>query len=238
MEELKARVAACCRLLHMEGQLNYSGHVSARVRGRDALLIHPFVQSRQLVTAADILVCGLDCTVLPESPKGRPPLETFIHAEIYRARPDAQSVVHTHSELAAVFTTVDKPIQLLKSPAVRWVAGIPVHPDPRRIETPEQGRALAATLGDRHAALLRAHGGVLVSESIESILVDSVHFEENMRANVQAHGIGGNVLPLTEQELAMLDERSNRAEHVDKLWRYYVKKAIEEGVLEDGTGLL
>ena len=221
----------------MEGILNYSGHVSARLPNGEGLLIHSLIQSRATVSAQDILVLDLDLNHLPGSPGSAPPLETVIHSEIYRARPDVQAVVHTHSELAAAFTLAEAKLLPMKSHAVRWGSGIPVHPDPSHIATTDQGRDLAATLGAHHAALLRAHGGVCVAESVEALLVDAVHFEENAKAQVQALAIGP-LLPLTEDELRLLNSRSNRAQHVDKLWRYYVGLGLERGVLAGGDGLL
>ena len=237
LRPLKQRLAGCCRLLHLEGILTYSGHVSARAPGRDAFLIHPLLESRTEVSADDILVCDLGCRVLPTSPRGEPPLESFIHAEIYRARPNVHAVAHTHSELAAAFTLVDATLRPMKSHAVRWASGIPIHPDPSHIRTARQGRELAATLGPHNAALLRAHGGVLVAESVSALLADAVHFEENARAQVQALAIGP-LRPLTEEELELLRSRSNREQHVDKLWRYYVGRGLRSGALEDDEGLL
>jgi L-ribulose-5-phosphate 4-epimerase len=234
---LKARVAACCRLLHMEGILNYSGHVSARLPGREAFLIHPLLESRANVGPDDLLLCDFDCRLLPELRLGRPPRESYIHAEIYRARPDVQAVAHTHSGLAAAFTLAEVTLRPMKSHAVRWASGIPVHPDPRRIETVEQGRALAATLGPHQAALLRAHGGVIVAESIEAVLIDAVHFDENARAQVQALALGP-ILPLTEAEFELLRGYDNRPQHVDKLWRYYVGRGVAAGVLDSDDGLV
>ncbi len=231
---LKERVAVCCRLLHQEGILNYSGHVSARVPGQDALLVHAFAASRAAVSAESVLACDFEGRVLPGSTPGKPPIEVFIHTEIYRARPDVQAIVHTHSELAAVFTLADVRLLPMKAHAVRWASGVPVHPDPTHIETSAQGRELAATLGQDNAALLRAHGGVLVAESLEAVLVDAVHFDENMRAQQQAQALG-RLLPLTAEELARLRERSNRDAHVDKLWRYFVGKGVASGALEPGA---
>jgi ribulose-5-phosphate 4-epimerase/fuculose-1-phosphate aldolase len=235
--QLKQRLAACCRSLHMERLLTYSGHVSARVPDRDAFLIHPLIESRAAVSAQDILVCDFGCEPLPGSPPHRPPLESFIHAEIYRARPDVQAVAHTHSELAAAFTLAEAILRPVKSHAVRWASGIPIHSDPSHIETPTQGRELVAALGVHNAALLRAHGGVLVAESVEALLVDAVHFEENARAQMQAHTLG-RLRPLTDDELALLQNRSNREQHVDKLWRYYVERGLDAGVLDSDEGLI
>jgi ribulose-5-phosphate 4-epimerase/fuculose-1-phosphate aldolase len=157
---LRVQIAALTRLLHKEGILTYSGHASVRIPGRDAFLIQSINDSRASIEPGGFLVCDFDCNML-EGPAGqRPPLEVFIHSEILRARPDAQAVVHTHSDLAAMFTMLDGiELALMKSHAHRWASGVPTHPDPSHIKTANQGKALAASLGDHHGALMRAGGG-------------------------------------------------------------------------------
>ena len=236
---LRAQLAACTRLLHREKILNYSGHISVRLPDRDAFLIQSFSESRAQVSPESLVMCDMDANVI-EGPAGyKPPIEVFIHSEILRARPDAKAVVHTHSELAAAFTMVDGiDIQLMKSHAVRWKAGVPTHMDPSHIKTKKQGQELAATLGDRNAALLRAHGGVLVAESVPALMIDAVHFEENAKAHIQATAIG-KLKPLTSSELETLTARSNRSDHVEKLWAYFVEAGLDEGLIpKDWSGLL
>src|SRR5919202_533646 len=225
-DELAQRLATADRLLHHEGHLNYSGHISARVA--DGLVIHTYDSDRAAVRAEDLLRCTFDGE--PVSSQGRPPLEVFIHAEIYRARPDVQAVLHTHSELSALFTLADTRLQPMKAAAVRWATGIPVHPDPTLIRTPRQGRELAATLGEHEATLLRAHGGVIVAESVEAVFVDAIHFDENARAQLQAATLG-RLLPLTPGELEALDETAERERHVRKLWSYYLARGRAAGIL-------
>lgn len=228
---LRTQLAALTRLLHREKILNYSGHASVRLPGRDAFLIQSFEESRAKVSPSSLVVCDFDCNVL-EGPDGyAPPLEVYIHSEILRARADVESVVHTHSELAAAFTMVEGvEIALMKSHAVRWKDGIPTHPDPSHIKCPEQGRELAASLGTCNGALMRAHGGVLVAESVPAMMVDAVHFDENARAHIQATSIG-RIKPLTAAELKLLTAASNRDQHVAKLWGYYVNAGMEEGII-------
>jgi L-ribulose-5-phosphate 4-epimerase len=235
--KLKQKVAATVRLLHMEQIVNYSGHVSARLPDSSGFIIQPYIQSRISLKAEHLLELDFDLNYLPGSPRSEMPIETRIHSEILRARPEVQAVVHTHSELAAAFTMADAKLLPMKSHAKRWASGIPVHPDPSHIKTEAQGRELAATLGQHNAALLRAHGGVCVAESVEGLLIDAVHFEENARAQVQALAIGP-LLPLTKDELELLTARDNRRQHIGKLWRYYVSKGLQEGVLEDDEGLI
>lgn len=230
LQPLKEQVAAVTRILNSEDILSYSGHVAARVPGMDALIIHGVNDSRAKVTPEQMGIVDFDGKIL-EGPKGyKPPLETVIHSEIMRARPDVNATVHIHSDVCATFTIVEGvELALLKGHSVRWRKGIPTHPDPAHIKTRAQGEALAKTLGDCNGALIRAHGGVIVSESVPALLIDAVHFDENAKACLRALSIG-KMKPLTEQELDALSGNDNRAQHVYKLWSYYVGKAQESGI--------
>jgi ribulose-5-phosphate 4-epimerase/fuculose-1-phosphate aldolase len=229
---LKIQLAALTRLLHKEGILTYSGHASVRVPGREAFIIQSINDSRAAITPDELLVCDFDCKVIEGPENCRPPREVFIHSEILRARRDVNCVVHTHSELAAMFTMIEGvELALMKSHAQRWESGIPTHCDPSHIMTPGQGQQLVESLGKHNGALLRAHGGVLVAESLPALLVDAVHFEENAKAYYQASTIG-KVKPLTREEIALIQTvNNNRAQHCYKLWSYYVGMGFEDGTL-------
>ena len=227
---LAAEVAAATRLLVMEGILDYSGHVSARVPGHDALLIQVRDDSRAEVKPEGVLLVDFDGKVLEG--KGKPPSETVIHTEILKARPDVQAVLHCHMELAIAFTMMEGvELKPMRARAVRWESGIPTHPDPSHIKLLEQGRALAATLGPHHAALMRAHGLIVVAESAPAVLVDAVHFKENASAQMQALQAGARPLPLTPAEMVQINRHEMRDAHIPKLWNYYVRKGIAAGVL-------
>ena len=154
--------AAVTRLLVTEGILDYSGHISTRIPGRDAFVIQIGSSSRAEVGPESMLVVDYNGKVLEGD--GQPPSELPIHREILNARPDVQSVLHCHMELAIAFTMMQGvTLMPMRARASRWKSGIPTHPDPSHIKLTEQGRALAKTLGLHHAALMRAHGLVLVA---------------------------------------------------------------------------
>ncbi|HEY8580268.1 MAG TPA: class II aldolase/adducin family protein [Beijerinckiaceae bacterium] len=228
---LRREVAIVTRILVMEGILDYSGHVSARLPGRDAYVIQPGEDPRSDVSAGRMLVVDFDGRVLEGAPL-RPPVETPIHGEIYRARPDVQAIVHSHMELAIAFTMMEG-VRLtpMRARAARWANGIPTDPDPSHIKLKAQGEHLARTLGGAHAALMRAHGLVLTAESPAALLVDAVHFEENARALMQTLQAGAKPLPLTPAEIEQIERHEMRAFHVGKLWAYYLRKAETAGVL-------
>ncbi len=221
---------AVTRLLEAEGILDYSRHVSTRLPGRDAFGIQTGSTSRAEVTPDSMLVVDYDGKVLAGD--GQPPSELPIHIEILKARPDVHSVLHSHMELAIAFTMIEG-VKLLpmRARASRWKSGIPTHPDPSHIKLPEQGRALARTLGPHHAALMRAHGLVVVAESTQALFVDAVHFKENATAQMQALQAGARPLPLTEAEIEQIERMEMRDWHIKKLWNYYVRKGLTEGAL-------
>src|SRR5215470_8728786 len=229
-QQAMLETAATTRLLEAEGILDYSGHVSTRIPGRDAFVIQIGSTSRAEVTLESMLVVDYDGNVLEGD--GQPPSELPIHLEILRARPDVQSVLHSHMELAIAFTMMEG-VKLLpmRARASRWKSGIPIDPDPSHIKLPEQGRALARTLGPHHAVLMRAHGLCLVAESVRALFVDAVHFKENATAQMQALQAGAKPIPLTEAEIAQIERMEMRDWHIKKLWNYYIRKAKVENVL-------
>src|SRR4051812_18933525 len=113
------------RVLADFGVLDGFGHVSAR---------HPtnpgrFLMSRSLapalVTAGDIMEFDLDGNAI--DPRGRSVfLERFIHGEVYKARPDVTSVVHTHSPGVLPFTISAIALRPVYHNAAFLAAGAPV----------------------------------------------------------------------------------------------------------------
>jgi L-ribulose-5-phosphate 4-epimerase len=229
--KLRRQVAACTLLLNDLGLLGYSGHVSARIPGRDAIVIQSRDQPRSSLGPDELLICGFDGKLI-EGPSGiKPPSEIFLHTEILRARPDVNAVAHFHHDRTTVFTMVENAaLKLIKNHAIRWTNGIPVHPEPGHVNTPERGRALAATLGDTHALLIRAHGQVVAAESVPAVLVDCVTFIENAEAMILASQLG-RVLPLTDAEIADFRSSLNRDHFVNKAWTYYLALGRARGVL-------
>lgn len=228
---LREQVAACTLLLNDQGILGYSGHVSARLPGRDAFLIQSFDQSRASLKPSDLLVCDFEGNMLKGSKDVRPPSEVYLHSEIYRARSDVNSIAHFHHELTTIFTLVEGlELKLIKNHAVRWTSGIPVHPDPSHVSDSRLGRALADTLGPHHALLIRAHGQVVTAESVPGVLIDSVHFVENAQVMYQAVSLG-RVIPLSGEEIQGFLRDFDRDRHIPKLWKYYVGIGRDKGLL-------
>ena len=235
-QRLRAEVAAATRILVAQGILDYSGHVSTRLPGGETFLIQTGLDSRAELRPERLLVVDYDGKVVQG--EGNAPAELALHLEVLKARPDVESVLHCHMELAIAFTMMKGvKLQLMRARAVRWQSGIPTHPDPSHIKLPEQGAALARSLGPHHALLMRGHGLTLVAESVPALLVDAVHFQENAQAMIQVLQSGAEPEPLTADELVQINKHEMREFHIGKLWNYYVLQSIQQKVTPAGWGL-
>jgi ribulose-5-phosphate 4-epimerase/fuculose-1-phosphate aldolase len=234
---LRTELSACVRLMHDHGILNYNGHLSARIDGEDRLLIHSLTTPRSQVGPEHFVVCDLAGQMVEAAPGLKAPSEVYIHSEIYKARGDVGAIAHIHSEDVIAFTlTQEAPcLHLLRCDALRWRSGVPIHADPTRIRNEQQGRELAETLGLHRAALMRAHGAVLVAPDARAVFADTIQFDENARANILAATLG-RPAPLTEAELDALSESSppKFIEHyMNKIWQYYVQRGRATGLLPE-----
>jgi len=60
-ETLRAEIAACTRIMNMDGLIDYSGHVSARLPDGAGLLIQSFDDSRAALRPAKFLSIQRSC---------------------------------------------------------------------------------------------------------------------------------------------------------------------------------
>lgn len=228
VQQLKESLATCCRILLMEGLVDYNGHVSARIPGTDRVLIHGRQVSRRVVTAKDFVTVDLDGNKLEGETE--PPGETAIHTCIYRARPDVFSVAHLHPHFSTLLGIARQPIVPVFTLGAPFGDGVPLYDDPDLVVTREQGDALAAALGNKRAVLLRGHGCVVVGENVTSTLVGSVFFEENARKQYQA-SLVGDVKVFSGDEVERAPKSIWRDGTIRKVWAYLESKARAEGYL-------
>jgi L-ribulose-5-phosphate 4-epimerase len=233
--QIKLDIAAATRLLEWQSIINYSGHISCRVPGRESIFIQRRNDSRAQLRPDRIVEVSLDGKVLSD---GKPPSETVIHLEVLKARPEVNCVIHCHLPIAVRYTLM-KDVKLVPvlSHALRWRDGIPTHPDPSHIDSVEQGQALAKTLGSHNATLMRAHGITLVAESVRGIAIDSIHFQENAEAELEVLRAGRELVPLTAAEMEAIAHREHRNHHIGKMWDYYMGKMSEAGLIPKDWGL-
>jgi ribulose-5-phosphate 4-epimerase/fuculose-1-phosphate aldolase len=144
----------------------------------------------------------------PVDAKGRQVfLERFIHSVVYRARPDVQSVVHTHSPAVIPFSVSQVPMRATFHLAAFLSSGVPVFEIREAggmtdllVRNGRLGSALAKALGEHAVALMRGHGVVVVASTIPMAVFRAVYTEVNARIQAQAITLGGAVTYLEPEE--------------------------------------
>lgn len=206
LAELKKKVALGNRVVFHQGLADYHGHVSARIPGTRQFLIKPVLAPLGRITAKDIILVDIDeykkiCEQnWAKAGKKRevtrlkiPPRETMIHASIYEARPDVNSVVHTHQPLATAFSVAGVPLLPIYNQAAPFAPETPIFPSPRLIYTIQDGKEICQTLGNRMAMLLQGHGIVVVGDSLEYATVHAIYLERTAYMQWVASSVGNPV---------------------------------------------
>jgi ribulose-5-phosphate 4-epimerase/fuculose-1-phosphate aldolase len=184
------------RILYRQGVVDGFGHVSARNDASPDYFLLARNMAPALVRRDDILTFDLDGAGLDANGR-RVYLERFIHAEIYRARPDVHAVVHSHSPNVIPFGVTQQSLRpvfhmcgfLGAGSALFEIRDVAGDTD-MLISDGRLGAALASTLGARSTVLMRGHGSTVVGTSVEQAVYRAIYLEVNARLQMQAMQLG------------------------------------------------
>jgi ribulose-5-phosphate 4-epimerase/fuculose-1-phosphate aldolase len=229
-QALIADLVVANRILFDQQVLDGFGHVSVRDERDPQRFWLARSMAAGLVEARDVMQFDLDGA--PVDARGRAVfLERFIHGEIYRARPDVQSVIHSHSPNLVPFGVTPVKLKPLYHMTGFLGGGVPVFEIRRVAGTGTNllitdnrlGKALAKTLGGKPAALMRGHGSVVVGENLPRAVGRSLYLEVSARMQLQATmlaGPGGKIAFMDESEVSasVPTQEYNRAWPAWRAW--------------------
>jgi ribulose-5-phosphate 4-epimerase/fuculose-1-phosphate aldolase len=219
------------RILADQGIVDGFGHVSVR----DDKDPNHFLMSRSiapaLVTTKDIL--EYDREGAPIDAAGSAVyIERFIHAAIYRARPDVKAIVHSHSPAVIPFGVTGTVLRPVFHMGAFLGEGAPIFeirdaaagPTDMLISSNKLGDALARALGDHAVVLLRGHGSTAVGSSIQQVVFRAFYTELNAKLQAQAMAMG-KVNFLTPEEAAKASKNLDvLAARPWELWKAQIGK--------------
>jgi ribulose-5-phosphate 4-epimerase/fuculose-1-phosphate aldolase len=239
-EDLRALVAQSCRVLGRLDLTNAAtGHVSARIPGKDRVLIRargPDETGVRYTTADEIVETDFDGKLVDRSRSGLAvPNEIFIHTEIYKSRPEINAVVHVHPPMVVLFTICDKPLLPLYGAfdppsALMAIEGIPTYQRSITITTPTLGQDLVKAMDGATICMMRGHGITAAGPSIETASLKAIQLNELALMNYRAHLLG-NPSPIAAEDQAVLRNRGaarpqgspsdGAQKYAMSSWRYY-----------------
>jgi HCOMODA/2-hydroxy-3-carboxy-muconic semialdehyde decarboxylase len=232
---LMADLAAASRILVAQGVVDGFGHVSMRHPSAPERYLMARSIAPALVTPADLIEYDLDSN--PCNANGRGSfLERFIHGEIYKARADILSVVHSHSPSVVPFGLVGVPMQAMFHNAAFIAAGVPVFDIRDKFGATDmlvgngpKGVALVEVMGNKNVVLMRAHGSVACGPTLQSAVFRAVYTEVNARIQHWTLALGrGAPMAALDQEEGRLADAINQTAGMRAwdLWRSQVRSQV------------
>lgn len=233
-EERIQDIITASHILANEGILDSFGHITARSAKNPEHFFIPRAMPPALVSRADIVELGLDCKpIAANAPRLNG--ERFIHCQIYKARSDVQSVIHTH-DLAVI------PLGLAGialRPVVAQAGFLPPQTplfEIREAHAAEQtsekkrgmlvlnaglGDFLAAKLGRNPVILMRGHGDTVVGRSVREATVRTIYTHIDALAQSGALALSKTITAMDDAELEI-----NATENfdADRPWQNYKQK--------------
>ncbi len=232
LDKAKYDVMSANRILARENVVDGYGHVSMRHPDRPDQFLLSRSRSPELVTVDDLMTFTLDGTVVGDDP--RPAyLERFIHGSIYAARPDVNSVVHSHAEDVIPYSIIDVPLEPVFHQSARMGSTLPVWEIREKfgdtnllVTDAAQGADLAARLAGNTIVLMRGHGFAAVAASLMEAVTISVYLPKNARILTTARLLGGGrVRAITPAEIDVVGPVQPEAPAYQRGWEYWCKRA-------------
>ena len=179
----------------------------------------------ELVTADDLVEFDLNSN--PVDARGRALYsERFIHGEIYKARPDVQSILHYHPDELVAVSVAGVGVKVVANCGVHFYRGIPIFDSPTLIRTEALGDRVAETLGDRNAVLLRGHGGTAVADNLDNLMRLGINLVRTARIQIMAASLGPvKTHSHAEAEDLLQLERSGKA--IRRFLDYYISEVLD-----------
>ena len=225
-----AELVLANHILANEGVLDAYGHVSVRDERNPAHFFLARGLPPSVVTAADIAEYDQDSKPVPDS-QNAGYSERFIHGEIYRARPDVMAVIHFHAGDVIPFGVTSVPLRPMIHMAGFLPPSIPIFEIRKAggitdmlVRTNALGKALADTLGDKPAVLMRGHGAVVAGPSLHITTGWAYYMMVNARLQLQAMTLGGGKVTYLDPEEAKKATLQDGFERAWTFWKSKVEK--------------
>ena len=216
LQRLKRDFVTALRIIHREGLSDAFAHLSARLDGGEKMLFMPR-KSPALVQARELFAVDFVKQV-PQS---------SIHQAVYRARPDAKSVIHFHSPYTILLSVVGRTVRPMHNYSAIFYEGVPLFERTGQVESPGRAAEIARLLGPAKAVILRGHGAVVVGQSIPQVCILSLYLEESVRLQVEAMKLG-EPRYVSPEEAERISRRTFKPASTARAWEHF-KSLLKDG---------
>jgi ribulose-5-phosphate 4-epimerase/fuculose-1-phosphate aldolase len=253
LDELKQKSVQSHRILTMTGSMgDTTGHVMVRVPGSNQVLVRCRGEddwSPVFARAEAMHVVDLEGNPAEAMGGYLPPPERHIACAILRARPEVNCVIHAHPPAQVLCSITGVEIRPIVGSANAGgmklaLGGLPVYARSILVASPQIAGAMLAVMGNRDICLLKAHGNVVVADSIEEATVRAIQIENLARICWQVAAAGRFALDISQEDIAeFLDPQQPAAQAARDLqggsrwiWNHYLRLLNEGGAIHAEMG--
>lgn len=235
LAEARRELALANRIVANEGVIDAFGHVSMRHPDNPGRYFLSRSRAPELVTPEDFIEYDLDSRPVRE-PTVTQYSERVIHGEIYKARPEVNSVCHHHCPafmpLLATGTDYVPVFHLgavggIKPPF--WDQHDEFGDTNMLVIKPEEGASLARALGVHWMVLMKRHGVTVAGTSVKDCVFRSVYSARNAEYQVRALTIGDNIASLSPGETERAGTISAKTTGLTRSWEYWSMRVAKSG---------
>ncbi len=210
-DALSEELARTLRVAHVLRLVDLFGHASVRTGDSAKILVSPGRAPGSLppnrLSASDVLTVNLEGNLLVG--KSPAPRDLAMHLAIYRNRPDAKAVIHTHQPEMLLFGLVRRELlPLMHQSADKVQDPLPRFGHGELVASFAQGEALSQTMGDSVACHLPGHGFLVVGPGLVEALTWAHQLEELARMNRLAASMGAIKTVSAEQGTRIASQRA------------------------------
>jgi len=205
--QARCDLAALYQVVHHLGWTDLvNTHMSARIPDAPhTFLINRHGEMFDEITASSLVKMDMDGKVL--GPPGRFNRAGFtIHSGVYKARPDANCVMHTHTRAGAGLSMLDRGLRPISQDALAVFDDLAYHPYgvPASVEECE---ALGKTCGEGSHVVLLNHGLLTLGPTVHGTLMRLYMLERACELELIARTLDAPPVPIDEYVIGKAAER-------------------------------
>jgi L-fuculose-phosphate aldolase len=228
MQVFRTTLMQASRILYAVGVMEGpTGHISVRVPGADQMIIKPVMIGFEEITEDEFILMEFTGERLEGGGKvGQVPAEYHIHSEIYKARPDVQSVIHTHPPYTVALSASGQTPIAYSFDGGQFTDGVPLFDETTDAITSVQlGERMVRVMGDKAAVVLKNHGVAVAGPSIQETTLRNVRLERTAWMHILAHQAGSTPAPLPPRGAGGGLGEGRQASRAQPTWDYHVRRA-------------
>jgi len=213
------------KIVSYKGLNESFGHLSARIPGQQKFLITTR-GALAFVQPSEIEEVDFEGRKLTKNSSQGAPNEVFLHADVYKARPEVMAIARTQSFWCEVFGIRMEPVKPVHVFGAMLLGETALFDEPTLGDVAHIGKQMVERLGDKNAILLRGNGNVVLGRSVEEAVVKAVFLDDTARLQYRAQALGERgVRYFTSYEVETHGTAHLRPDRIQRAWDNYLRLA-------------